>query len=159
MEKTKKFHEKFMKIIHKSGFFGGSDKVLAPKSRKQKDLKRTSSLLLWRRVRDLNPRTAHHRYTISSRAPSTTQPTLHMVAEEGFEPSQTESESVVLPLHNSAILVAEEGFEPSQTESESVVLPLHNSAMSFVVCRFLRTNEYYYTHVGVECQEKIQKIL
>ena len=25
-----------------------------------------------------------------------------MVAEEGFEPSQTESESVVLPLHNSA---------------------------------------------------------
>ena len=59
--------------------------------------------LLWRRVRDLNPRTAHHRYTISSRAPSTTQPTLHMVAEEGFEPSQTESESVVLPLHNSAI--------------------------------------------------------
>ena len=107
----------------------------------------------------MNPRTAHHRYTISSRAPSTTQPTLHMVAEEGFEPSQTESESVVLPLHNSAILVAEEGFEPSQTESESVVLPLHNSAMFFVVCRFLRTNEYYYTHVGVECQGKIQKNL
>ena len=26
-----------------------------------------------------------------------------MVAEEGFEPSQTESESVVLPLHNSAV--------------------------------------------------------
>ena len=26
-----------------------------------------------------------------------------MAAEEGFEPSQTESESVVLPLHNSAI--------------------------------------------------------
>ena len=25
-----------------------------------------------------------------------------MAAEEGFEPSQTESESVVLPLHNSA---------------------------------------------------------
>ena len=25
-------------------------------------------------------------------------------------------------------LVAEEGFEPSQTESESAVLPLHNSA-------------------------------
>jgi len=46
MEKPKKFHEKFMKIIHKSGFFGGSDKVLAPKSRKQKDLKRTSSLFV-----------------------------------------------------------------------------------------------------------------
>lgn len=28
------------------------------------------------------------------------------------------------------MLVAEEGFEPSQTESESVVLPLHNSAIS-----------------------------
>ena len=32
----------------------------------------------WRRVRDLNPGTAHHGYTISSRAPSTTQPTLHL---------------------------------------------------------------------------------
>ncbi len=30
--------------------------------------------------------------------------TVFVVAEEGFEPSQTESESVVLPLHNSAIL-------------------------------------------------------
>ena len=28
------------------------------------------------------------------------------------------------------IVAAEEGFEPSQTESESVVLPLHNSALS-----------------------------
>ena len=27
-------------------------------------------------------------------------------------------------------LAAGEGFEPSQTESESVVLPLHNSALS-----------------------------
>ena len=33
----------------------------------------------WRRVRDLNPRDAHHAYTISNRAPSTTQPTLHLV--------------------------------------------------------------------------------
>ena len=70
---------------------------------KRKSTKTEVFVLLWRRVRDLNPRTAHHRYTISSRAPSTTQPTLHMVAEEGFEPSQTESESVVLPLHNSAM--------------------------------------------------------
>ena len=30
-----------------------------------------------------------------------------MVAELGFEPRQTESESVVLPLHNSAILCNE----------------------------------------------------
>ena len=46
MEKTKKFHEKFMKIIRKSGFFGGFDRILTPKSRKQKDLKRTSSLFV-----------------------------------------------------------------------------------------------------------------
>ena len=32
-----------------------------------------------------------------------TEPHLEMAAEEGFEPSQTESESAVLPLHNSAI--------------------------------------------------------
>lgn len=30
-----------------------------------------------------------------------------LTAEEGFEPSQTESESAVLPLHNSAILTLE----------------------------------------------------
>ena len=29
----------------------------------------------------------------------------HMAAEEGFEPSQTESESAVLPLHHSAIFI------------------------------------------------------
>jgi hypothetical protein len=35
-------------------------------------------------------------------------------------------------------LAAEEGFEPSQTESESVVLPLHNSAMFlFETARFI----------------------
>ena len=56
-------------------------------------------------------------------------------------------------------MAAELGFEPRQTAPEAVVLPLHNSAMSFVMCRFLRTNEYYYTHVGVECQGKIQKNL
>ena len=31
-------------------------------------------------------------------------------------------------------VAAEEGFEPSQTESESVVLPLHNSAIFCVAC-------------------------
>ena len=29
------------------------------------------------------------------------------------------------------LMAAGEGFEPSQTESESVVLPLHNPAISF----------------------------
>ena len=67
----------------------------------------------------MNPRTAHHRYTISSRAPSTTQPTLHMVAEEGFEPSQTESESVVLPLHNSAIWLPKKDSNPHK-QSQSL---------------------------------------
>ena len=33
----------------------------------------------------------------------------------------------------SGMMVAEEGFEPSQTESESVVLPLHNSAICFLL--------------------------
>ena len=32
-------------------------------------------------------------------------------------------------IESSVTLAAEEGFEPSQTESESVVLPLHNSAI------------------------------
>lgn len=31
-----------------------------------------------------------------------------------------------------AFVAAEEGFEPSQTESESAVLPLHNSAIYFL---------------------------
>ena len=35
------------------------------------------SVLIWRRVRDLNPSYAINVNTISSRAPSTTQPTLH----------------------------------------------------------------------------------
>ena len=102
MEKTKKLHENFTEIIGKSSNCGVLTSFDAKKI-KQKRLEANFKSFLWRRVRDLNPRTAHHRYTISSRAPSTTQPTLHMVAEEGFEPSQTESESVVLPLHNSAM--------------------------------------------------------
>ena len=44
---------------------------------KKRGLKPKFQAFTWRRVRDLNPRTAHHGYTISSRAPSTTQPTLH----------------------------------------------------------------------------------
>ena len=35
-----------------------------------------------------------------------------------------------LHLNQTLIMAAEEGFEPSQTESESVVLPLHNSAIN-----------------------------
>ena len=103
MEKTKEIHEKFMRTMQKSSNCNVFTTLNAEREGKQKRLEANFKSFLWRRVRDLNPRTAHHRYTISSRAPSTTQPTLHMVAEEGFEPSQTESESVVLPLHNSAM--------------------------------------------------------
>ena len=45
-------------------------------------------------------------------------------------------------------LAGEEGFEPSQTESESVVLPLHNSPI-FAFCSniiaqvFLLVNNYF----------------
>ena len=82
---------------------------------------------------------------------NTKKPAVHnyrfLAAEIGFEPIQTESESVVLPLHYSAmlcentltndsiklnklksLLAAGIGFEPIQTESESVVLPLHYPA-------------------------------
>ena len=80
-----------------------------------------------------------------------------MAAELGFEPRMNESESLVLPLHHSAIygtsmgtrtpvfavrgqrlnrltmeayVAAELGFEPRMNESESLVLPLHHSATS-----------------------------
>ena len=41
-----------------------------------------------------------------------------MAGEEGFEPSQTESESVVLPLHNSPIKIfnSKDGLATEQTE-------------------------------------------
>ena len=44
-------------------------------------------------------------------------------------------------------MAAEEGFEPSQTESESAVLPLHNSAIffrSFCLSLFAPDNDIYY---------------
>ena len=41
----------------------------------------------------------------------------------------TEKISKSRPLLRTAFMVAELGFEPRQTESESVVLPLHNSAV------------------------------
>ena len=64
-----------------------------------------------------------------------------MAARPGFEPRQTEPESVVLPLHHRATqkntkqkdMAARPGFEPRQTEPESVVLPLHHRASSHVL--------------------------
>ena len=42
------------------------------------------------------------------------------------------------------VMAAEEGFEPSQTESESVVLPLHNSAIFTYICALVVQQRYYY---------------
>ncbi len=42
-------------------------------------------------------------------------------------------------LYKIELLAAELGFEPRQTESESVVLPLHNSAL-YSIGRFLSRN-------------------
>lgn len=44
-----------------------------------------------------------------------------------------------------AVLAAVPGFEPRQTESESAVLPLHNTAL----CRCLNSNIYYIQKVAV----------
>ena len=45
-------------------------------------------------------------------------------------------------------VAGDEGFEPSQTESESVVLPLHKSPMfCFALC-----DGYYYSKVSLSCQ-------
>ena len=49
-------------------------------------------------------------------------------AEEGFEPSQTESESVVLPLHNSAILY----YQLEGTSLSLTVRIIISRAFSFV---------------------------
>ena len=38
-------------------------------------------------------------------------------------------------------MAAGEGFEPLQTESESVVLPLHNPATSFFALRFVSLSQ------------------
>ena len=48
-------------------------------------------------------------------------------------------------------VAAEEGFEPSQTESESVVLPLHNPA---ILCPLLQAQDWLYQKCGI-CQESI----
>ena len=54
-------------------------------------------------------------------------------------------------------LVGEEGFEPSQTESESVVLPLHNSPISFLHREAFSRVLYYYSEAGGVCQHPFLK--
>ena len=48
------------------------------------------------------------------------------------------------------VLAGDEGFEPSQTESESVVLPLHKSPIFTLVAVFC--NGYYYSRGVLNCQ-------
>ena len=58
-----------------------------------------------------------------------------------------------------SVLAAGEGFEPSQTESESVVLPLHNPAISFVSAALLsRKDECYYSKQSGKVKGKFKKI-
>ena len=51
-------------------------------------------------------------------------------------------EKVLKPCGFRTFVAAGEGFEPSHTESESAVLPLHKPA---IFARSCRTNRYYYT--------------
>ena len=51
-------------------------------------------------------------------------------------------EKVLKPCGFRTFVAAGEGFEPSHTESESAVLPLHKPAIFAHSCR---TNRYYYT--------------
>ena len=51
-------------------------------------------------------------------------------------------EKVLKPCGFRTFVAAGEGFEPSHTESESAVLPLHKPA---IFVRSCRTNRYYYT--------------
>ncbi len=48
-----------------------------------------------------------------------------VAAEEGFEPSQTESESVVLPLHNSA------GCQPVRLLTRFIIFNSHGKVKGF----------------------------
>jgi hypothetical protein len=56
-------------------------------------------------------------------------------------------------------MAAELGFEPRHTESESAVLPLHNSAISIVVKRFVSTDNSYYTRFSEKVNTFFKKIL
>ncbi len=55
-----------------------------------------------------------------------------MAAEEGFEPSQTESESVVLPLHNSASYIS--NSKNYYTKNQKFVNPFFQLIQIFLNC-------------------------
>ena len=78
------------------------------------------------------------------------EPHLVMAGEEGFEPSQTESESVVLPLHNSAVVkqrillyrtdrICQEGFPRKNKFLYSAAAFLQGTARGTIVPRAVKT--------------------
>ena len=55
-------------------------------------------------------------------------------------------------------MVGEEGFEPSQTESESVVLPLHNSPIFQFARALCPCCVLYYNDIAAVCQYFFEKL-
>ena len=77
-----------------------------------------------------------------------------MAAEEGFEPSQSESESLVLPLHYSALFWCEGRDLNSQGKNHTPLkrarLPIPPPSHSGY---FLAPNVYYYNRIIPLCQQ------
>ena len=61
-----------------------------------------------------------------------------------------------LAIASAFFMAAEEGFEPSQAESESAVLPLHNSAI-FNLSTCSAVNIIYYIRMQRTCQYLFSK--
>ena len=69
---------------------------------------------------------------------------------EGSNPSSAAMKKA-LAIASAFFMAAEEGFEPSQAESESAVLPLHNSAI-FNLSTCSAVNIIYYIRMQRTCQ-------
>ena len=66
-------------------------------------------------------------------------------SRKGQRKGQTQKKSPETLEVSGLSMAAGEGFEPSHTESESAVLPLHKPAM---LSAALATNRYYYTEIS-----------
>ena len=55
-----------------------------------------------------------------------------LAGDEGLEPSQNESESFVLPLHQSPKMVVEDGYAPSSFDyqSKALAIELHDHTLA-----------------------------
>lgn len=74
---------------------------------------------------------------------------------EGSNPSSAATKKA-LAIASAFFVAAEEGFEPSQAESESAVLPLHNSAI-FNLSTCSAVNIIYYIRMQRTCQYLFSK--